>query len=71
LLGNPLDFILTFQVKRTGSGSDKTMRHLQNNLGASTRGALCDRRTLDTIAFTQRQYLFSGEFKTHMCHAFL
>jgi hypothetical protein len=50
---------LTFQVKGTSSGSDKTVGNLQDNFRSGTGGTLCNGWALHAVPFTQGKHLFS------------
>jgi hypothetical protein len=58
-VGDALDFILTFQVKSTGSRSHEAVRHLQHHLRPGASGTLGNGMPLYPVAFTQGNDLFS------------
>jgi hypothetical protein len=57
--GHALDFILTFQVKSTGSRSHEAMRHLQHHLRPGAGGTLGNGMPLYPVPFTKGNHLFS------------
>jgi hypothetical protein len=54
-----LDTFLTFQVKSTGGGSDKTLRQNKHRFCPGAFNASCDSWTLNAITLTYSNNLFT------------